>query len=166
MFLLYFVLVSSGVTFMMNQWRQFPSYQINVHEFTSELPKYMMMTCSGSGSDYIQSPRSFRRFAKNTVAGNDMRFPKKPSNNDDDDDSVFMESFHRHMHQKKMLDYLENDGDDALVKLHMYQEYTKNIRSSITCPCLQAGNWKDLEEFDFSANNVQKKHPIRQSWFH
>ena len=165
MFLLYFVLVSSGVTFIMNQWRQTPYYHIDVHEFTSELPKYMMMTCFGSYSDFIESPRSLRRFAKNTVAGHDMRFPQEPNHS-----VSSMESFHHHMQSKKMLDYLQHHGDDALVKLHMYQEYTRksgepllmfrrmtssggevhsSSTNSITGPCLKAGNWKDLVEFDF-----------------
>lgn len=147
MFLLYFVLVSSSVTFLMNQIRQ-SSYRIDFHEFTEQLPRYMMMNTNqdiGIGLHDVsfvsnELPLNSRT---NSIAGNDMRLHVRSSEEDS------MESFRDNFLKKKMLDYLEHSSQDKLIKTQAYQEYSRKERHSIAGPCLQAGTWPDLNEFDF-----------------
>lgn len=158
MFLLYFVLVSSSVTFLMNQIRQ-SSYRIDVHEFTTQLPKYMMMSLDRMDMDIqvnkaLLSSHSSRT---NPVAGNDMRNPEKvrrPRHHHHDSafDANSMEFFHHNFRQKNMLDYLQHSSQDDVVKMKVYQEYRRQYcttEPSVTGTCLKAGTWPDLAEFDF-----------------
>lgn len=118
---------------MMNQLQSLQrerNVRVDYCEFTAQLPKYMMMTCvDDASSDLVQSPRSFRRFAKNIVAGNDMR---RNNETNDGTDVELLSRVHRHFQQKKLLDCLTDAKMDVGVKLHLY----KNMKEEFEGPSI------------------------------
>ena len=125
------------------QWER--NVRIDYCEFTAQLPKYM--TCvDDASSDLVQSPRSVQRFAKNTVAGNDMH---RNNETNEEKDIELLSRIHRHFQQKKLLDCLTDAKMDVGVKRHLYKNMKGGIEGPfITGPCLKAGTWPDLHEFE------------------
>lgn len=174
MFLLYFVLVSSSLTYMMNQLRQSPSsYRIHFHEYAEQFPRYMMMMVSDTEMDMEMNMDmkvkenkglySSHASRMNPIAGHDMRnasMVRRPRHHHSEFDAEeSIKSFEHNFRQKAMLDYLQHDSNDGsnddIVKMNVYQEYRRRYSCEtppcerITGPCLQAGTWPDLAEFDF-----------------